>query len=391
MQLNIKNPYVRLHLYSMLLINNYDYTAIDDSYKLGLPMQRLHEITDIPIQIIREDILCMFQWQNNIAASITYDPYCGAPRQNNLLEFDDGCLQYQQLNKLYPLDTLCEQLMENPFPHELRILLLNGALDSIPIYMDNQATDAVYHVPLSTEMAAALYYLHANESNYNMNTYNSINQKYQYPYSIKDSYLYTHYYNALHDKLDIIHRAINEGLCLQMKYKTAQRKIIDILFKPLKITYDSDENLYCVVSIYKNEMRVHRIDHILSINFSKKSPYTIGEQNLDLLNITPNVWGNFFSDKPQFVKIKFYNEANVWAKVKKELANRTNGKLYEKNGFLYYEDLVYGISKLRSWLYGYSSSAVVLEPAELRQQIIDSLKTRQMQNFDDEKYKGLSR
>ncbi len=90
-------------------------------------------------------------------------------------------------------------------------------------------------------------------------------------------------------------------------------------------------------------------------------------------------------------KIKFYNEANVWAKVKKELANRTNGKLYEKNGFLYYEDLVYGISKLRSWLYGYSSSAVVLEPAELRQQIIDSLKTRQMQNFDDEKYKGLSR
>ena len=43
--------------------------------------------------------------------------------------------------------------------------------------MDNQATDAVYHVPLSTETAAALYYLHANESNYNMNTYNSINQK----------------------------------------------------------------------------------------------------------------------------------------------------------------------------------------------------------------------
>ena len=65
-------------------------------------------------------------------------------------------------------------------------------------------------------------------------SYNSINQKYQYPYHIKDSYLYTHNYNALHDKLDLIHRAINEGLFLQMKYKTAQRKIIDIIFQPIK-------------------------------------------------------------------------------------------------------------------------------------------------------------
>ena len=113
-----------------------------------------------------------------------------------------------------------------------------------------------------------------------------------------------------------------------------------------------------------------------SLDFSEKSVYKIGKQDLGLLDITPNVWGNFFSGKPAYVKIRFYNEANVWKKVKKELANRINGKLYEEDGFLYYEDLVYGISRLRSWVYGYSSSAVVLEPESLRQQIIESLKIR---------------
>ncbi len=380
MQQTIINPYVRLHFYYMLLINNYDYTAIDDSYKLGIPIQRLHQITDIPLQIIREDILCMFQWQNSVATSIAKDADCASPRQDNLLEFDNSCVQYKRLNKRYHLDILCEQLMDDPFPTELESLLLNGTLDSLPIYMDNQTADAVYHIPLSAETIAALCSFHAKESDLG-GSYNSINQKYQYPYHIKDSYLYTHNYNALHDKLDLIHRAINEGLFLQMKYKTAQRKIIDIIFQPIKVSYNSDENLYCIISIYKNKISVHRIDHILSIDFAKKSSCTKDEQNLNLLDIAPNVWGNFFSGIPQFVKIKFYNEANVWTKVKKELANRTNGKLYEKDGFLYYEDFVYGISKLRSWLYGYSSSAVVLEPDELRQQILDSLKTRQTQNF----------
>ena len=54
----------------------------------------------------------------------------------------------------------------------------------------------------------------------------------------------------------------------------------------------------------------------------------------------------------------------------------TNGKLEEQDGFLYYEDIVYGISKLRTWIYGYGSSAVVIEPESLRLHIIDSLKRR---------------
>lgn len=375
MKLDKINPYVRLQLYYTWLVNNYDQTAIDDSYKLGIPIRRPYEITGIPLSVIREDFLCMFQWQNSIALTMAADKNCNMIKQDNILEFDDSCEQYKVLDNLYHLDKLYNQLMEDKFPEELGSLLLNSTLDELPIYMDNQKAEAVYNIPISSETAAALLSFQSGESKFS-DTYNRLNRKYQNIYHIKDSYLYTHNYNALNEKLDMIHRAINEDRCLQMKYKTSQNKIIDIFFHPLKVSYDADENLYSVISIYKEELRVHRLDRILSLDFSEKSVYKIEKQDLGLLDITPNVWGNFFSGKPEYVKIRFYNEANVWEKVKKELANRINGKLYEEEGFLYYEDLVYGISRLRSWVYGYSSSAVVLEPESLRQQIIESLKIR---------------
>ena len=86
--------------------------------------------------------------------------------------------------------------------------------------------------------------------------------------------------------------------------------------------------------------------------------------------IAPNVWGNNFSctsDQTADVKVKFFNVAN---------ACRTNGKLTEKDGCLYYEDKVYGLSRFRSWIYGYGKAAVVLKPESLRKDIINSLKKR---------------
>ena len=92
--------------------------------------------------------------------------------------------------------------------------------------------------------------------------------------------------------------------------------------------------------------------------------------------LAPQVWGNCFTDSPEHVKVRFYNEANVWEKVRRDLACRKKGQLYEKDGFLYYEDTVYGISKFRPWIYGFGSSAIVLEPVSLREHIIQSLKER---------------
>ena len=64
------------------------------------------------------------------------------------------------------------------------------------------------------------------------------------------------------------------------------------------------------------------------------------------------------------------------SRIRRDLECRINGTLYEKDGFLYYEDTVYGLSKFRNWVFGYGSSAVVLEPEELRESVIESLKRR---------------
>lgn len=110
-----------------------------------------------------------------------------------------------------------------------------------------------------------------------------------------------------------------------------------------------------------------RLDFIAHLNLDTRhhAPDNV-EMEHKLCEIAPNVWGNLFHDVPKSVKVKFYKEGRVWEKVRRDLECRTNGKLYEKNGFLYYEDIVYGFSKFSNWIYGYGSSAIVIEPKWLR-------------------------
>ena len=115
-------------------------------------------------------------------------------------------------------------------------------------------------------------------------------------------------------------------------------------FLPVKIAYDSTDNLYYVLSIGKknSDIRSYRIDRIIHL----EPVNGISDYSPDLsflMQIAPNVWGCNFSavsdPKNLFhVKVRFFNVANVFNKVRKELSCRTNGQLYEKDGFLYYED-----------------------------------------------------
>lgn len=371
--MNNKNPFYRIQFYYTWLINNYEITPIDDSYDYGIPMIRLHEISNIPISIIRKDFLCMFQWQNSISLAINNDTNCQFPNWTTILEFDDTHPIYSELNNKYNLEDIFTQLMESTFPTKLEELILNGILDELPIYIDNPSDKPIYHIPLTQEESLALNAFHVGEAKLSVK-YHTLNEIYEPLFKIKDSYLYNHHYAALCEKLDIINLAISQQACLKVKYKTAKNNILNITFIPLKIAYDSNENLYSVLSVYEEKVMVYRLDHILSIENCYDN---IPIPSKDMLSIYPYVWGNCFSDTPYQVKVKFFNEANVWEKVKKELANRTLGKIYEHNNFLYYEDIVIGLSKFRSWIYGYGASAIVIEPKELQQQIIESLKQRQ--------------
>lgn len=377
------NPYIRLQTYYNWLSND-SMVCIDQEYDLGVPILRLHEVTEIPLEVIRQDILCLFRWQ--ISLEHYYENnlknFDNEPTRRIYLEFDEYHDAYTQANEIHDLDALFEQVFNGTFPDRLRALLLCGALDSIPLYISNPL-NTHFHIPLTPEEAEALHTYSAKESE--MSTqYESFHNKYENKFHIKDSYRYNHQYVDLNTKLSIINEAIQEQRCLQMTYITSKNERKSFYFKPLKISYDATENLYSIISIYEGRVQIHRLDQVLSIEDSKEQ---LATPDMSPISIAPNVWGNCFSDPPEYVKIRFYNEANVWKKVRKDLAYRSSGKLYEKDGFLYYEDIVYGTSKLRPWLYGYGSSAVVVEsrflqePPDnaktLREYVIESLEIRE--------------
>lgn len=368
---NYNNPYERIQLYYSLLINDKTVVMVDDSFRLGITLNRIHEISDLPLEIIREDFLQMFAWQGSLSTyACKEDSIVSAC--DRFLSFDDEDSTFHNLNDTYQLQNLYTELMsKGTVPDRFKEILSSGILDNIPIYMSN--TVALHHLPLTMEEAAALRQ-HRDQKFSSHVSSNSLDTTYNYSFDIKDSFLFSHYYVDLNERLDCINLAIRDNLPLSIRYKTSKGNIIFTDFKPLKISYDADEDLYCILCVQNDKIQVYRLDHILALEISNE---TIKDSSDDCLSkMAPNVWGNCFSHTPEKVKVKFYNEANVWEKVKKDLAYRINGKLYKKDGFLYYEDIVYGLDKFRSWIYGYGSSAIVLSPKKLQDQIISSLKER---------------
>lgn len=348
------NPFIRLQTYYTWLVNNSQTVQMDDFFSFGLPIIRLHEITGIPLEVLRQDMFCLYQWQGT-------------------LDFDENNADYVAVNSEYNLEQLLEADSDPNSSTILEQLFSDGTMDNIPLHLlMPECEPESYQIVLTSEEAEALNIFQADNSR------GGTSKKYESRFRIKDSYRFNHQYKNLNEKLDIINQAIQQESFLHIEYRADVNSLCSILLKPLKIAYDSIENLYSLISIFKGKISVHHLDQITSckIENSKKN-ITTEPIDTSFLDIAPNVWGYCFTDPPEHVKVRFYNEANVWEKVRQELAYRTNGKLYEEDGFLYYEDTVYGIRNFQSWIYRYGSSAIVLEPLSLRQNIINSLKERQ--------------
>ena len=369
---NYENPYIRLQTYySWISRGSYD---LD-----GMSILELHHYTQIPIDTIRLDIAAILKWQ--AAINSKYDGDISFIPENlenriflNFENIKDLFKENQSDGDMSDEDSQFEYTiadMLNRFDPDLEEQLLNGGFDHIPIDIENcSLTESDnFNIALSYDESLALDAIRKDITPDKPSpiTKTSFLQ-------IKDSYRTIHDYQELTSRLQIIDEAIKKKKSLSMNYKNSIGEILKITFQPLKISYDESENLYCVLSVSENKIQVHRLDRILDLRPGTEKVDAGDSSIID--SIAPQVWGNCFSEQPEHIKVKFYNEANVWEKVKRDLACRTKGKLYEKDGYLYYEDTVYGISKFRPWIYGFGSSAIVQEPKSLREHIIKSLKER---------------
>ncbi len=370
---NYTNPYLRLQTY-------YGWLSSSSDDLLGMSILELHRHTQLPLPVIRQDMAAILDWEaktekrNDRGYSLENKISFDLEAISDEADFSDDRADEPAdpaHSDASELEDMISALDFGDFDPKLQKMLLNGDLDDLPLLIDHYRSGGLGHfdIALSCEEALALEAVLKD-----LGIHQPVPLKKSSFLQIKDSYRTIHDYRELSSRLQIIDNAIREQKPLCMKYVNSRGVTLDLSFQPLRISYDETENLYCVLSVFHGRIQVHRLDRIRGL-WPGKEKVEAGDVSL-IDNLAPQVWGNCFSEEPQHVKVKFYNEANVWSKVKQELACRTKGQLYENNGFLYYEDTVYGISKFRSWIYGFGSSAIVLEPESLREHIIASLKER---------------
>lgn len=173
-------------------------------------------------------------------------------------------------------------------------------------------------------------------------------------------------------KASEMQNVIEEQKSIRIRYFTKNKKTISIDIRPLQLVKIETEDLYYVVTIYNGAISPFRLDKIKGfdvLDIDLEMPDT------KVLNDLPNIWGMELGERVH-VRILIRNEGRVQEKVRRDLLNRTNGKWKKSGDDLLFEDDVIGIGSFKNWLNGYGSSILVLEPASLRNEIIDSAKRR---------------
>ena len=312
------NAYNRIKTY-MDALSFIDDSDDEESY---YSIYKLSQLTALPISVVRRDIYTLFTTTNSIIF-------------NDVNNIDD---------------------------YDVKQMIYSGQWDDKQIYAPYY--NRSYEIPLTKEESFALKQF---ETSFNSNTIS-------FPIHILNNV--DIFPNDVINHILKINDSFTFSCAIEFTYSSPKAGTFKKKLVPEKLVYDSFENAYYLLTVENNRIYPYRLDRIISPIKECDLPFNYIKPHDSIFNIVPNVWGMSFQDEPIRVKVKFYNEANVFVKVRRDLECRTNGRLYEEDGFLYYEDIVYGVSSFKNWLFRYGSSAIVIEPISLRKQIIDSYKKR---------------
>lgn len=173
----------------------------------------------------------------------------------------------------------------------------------------------------------------------------------------------------------------------------SSRNRIETTIYPQYLYHDTDKNLiYCIgleieqpdkissgISQDDISCKIFRLDRIHEFNRSKAPalhnlPGNVQQQLEDMRQKLDYMWGmSSFDEEPVPVKVRIYaNTANIISKIKAETSLRKYGKLTQDGNDYIYTDTIIGTANFRSWLRGYGSSVVVMEPKELADEMKES-------------------
>lgn len=170
---------------------------------------------------------------------------------------------------------------------------------------------------------------------------------------------------------ELILTAINNHTAISFCYKDRKGIIENHTGFPINIaTSIADNWIYFELANNNSTYRLDRVtDTIKTIKNS--GPFPKIEEN-------PNrkyMWGSYFHEDavPEHVKIAISDtRPNMIHKIQNDIRHREGlCSFYKQDNIYIYEDDIIGIPEFQRWIRGYGSSIQVIEPAYLREDILD--------------------
>lgn len=169
-----------------------------------------------------------------------------------------------------------------------------------------------------------------------------------------------------HDELQLLEQAIIKGRKVRFTYHAHSLEA-----DPLGLVYYSRLRQWYLVAKNHEMIKTYYFGNIKDLRelaqfFTYPTDFTLKYW------LAPR-WGMEFGD-PIHVKVKFVNRAQTLAKVRKDVAHRDCSLRADEEGNLIYEDTIIGKNEFIAWLLGFGSAAIVLEPKDLREEMIARVK-----------------
>lgn len=340
----------------------------------GITPNGMAEILGIKKSIIYDDLIAMNnESQFTLEISMPWDVYLENRKQ--IVEeykkngIDEGDIKIGEL-----LNDCSETLLSDP---KFASLLKSGAYDNYT-FRRGSIIDSVEVILSSDELDTLNSFLNKDEGR---------------SFMIKNSNRLRS--EDLVDMVNYLLAVIKDGSSIEFSYK-AKSQILKKTIRPIKIIHNTTEDTYYV---FDHKGVSYNMDNILPLSIRDSNVKQNIARNIDEKRFE-KMWGVNYSENGVRVKLKIYNEGKVIERVKNDLGsklNDTNFTLFKQVGnadhiiseseegadYAIFEDEVIGTEVFLSWVYSYGSSMILLEPRELVDKVLDSIKKRKEMYLED--------
>ncbi len=184
--------------------------------------------------------------------------------------------------------------------------------------------------------------------------------------------------------IEELERMIEKKQTAELTYRSQHGEESWLTVRPARLVHSMPDDVYYLIAFCEEEdeegeileqelltkhlkLRVERITEM------EEALVSLPDPDISTLPAFEKMWG--MEEGAEFhTKLRIYDEANVISKVCHDLGERASRLTKGEDGCYYYEDDLIGENRFRSWLRGYGSSIIVLEPESIREKMIETYK-----------------